>query len=197
LREFEGQEQRMIDHFEAIRPQKGKPYFGKIRDGQHYSILVRDKVRNDIIRKREEILLELERREKARKEEESAAAKESLEQYRRMEKIRAQKLLEASTAGEAMQIKLPNCVKGMVAPFKMKAIVARALVKYGYHWTEILGKSRKQKVCEVRFEIWNDLQQAGYSLPQIGRLFNKDHTTVLSGIRSYNGRKRNRNTAAA
>lgn len=197
MREFEGQEQRMIDHFEAIRPQKGKPYFGKIRDGQHYGILIRDKVRKDIIRKRKEILLELERREKIKKEAEAAAAKKSLDQYRRMEKIRAKRPSETSTFNDAMQIKLPSCVKGISAPFKMRAIVAKVLVNHNYNWTEIVGKSRKQKICEVRFEIWSDLQLAGYSLPQIGRLFNKDHTTILSGIRSYNGRRRERHTTGA
>ena len=187
----------MVEHFESLRPPKGKPYFGRIRDGKHYGILIGDKKRKDIINKREAILLELERREKVKKETEAAAAKKSLEEYRRMEKIRAERLAKASTFGDAMQIKLPRCVRGMSAPFKMKAIAARVLVKHGKHWTDVFSTSRKQEICQVRFEIWSDMKDAGYSLPQIGRLFNKDHTTVLSGIRNYNGRKRERHTTAA
>lgn len=167
----------MLEHFESLKPPKGKPYFGRIRDGKHYGVLAGDKKRKDTINRREAILLELERREKAKEKAKEEAA--------------------AAALSDAMQTEPPRCIMGLSAPPKMKAIAARVLAKHGKHWTDVFSTSRKQEICEVRFEIWSDMKDVGYSLQQIGRLFNKDHTTVLSGIRRHNGGRRERHTTAA
>ena len=197
MSEFKGQEQRLLDHLETLRPQKGKPYYGRIRDCSHYKILAKESSRRLAIRKQEIILLELERRDGLRRKAAGAAAKESLVEYRRQEELKAKRLTAAVTFREAMQIKSPSCVGGLTAPFKMKAIVAKVLVEHGLNWTDVFNTSRKQRICDVRFEIWTAMREAGYRLAQIGRLFDKDHTTILSGIRSYNGRKNKRDTGAA
>ena len=197
MSEFKGQEQRLLEHLEALRPQKGKPYYGRIRDCHHYIILAGEHRHRLAVVRQEMILLELERRDDLRKEAAGAAAKESLEEYRRLEVSRAKRLSAALTLREAMHIKTPGCVEGLSAPFKMKAIVAKVLVEHGLGWSEVFNTSRKQRICDVRFEIWVGMREAGYSLAQIGRLFDKDHTTILSGIRSYNARRNKRDTGTA
>ena len=50
------------------------------------------------------------------------------------------------------------------------------------------GKSRNKNVCRARHEAFSICHHSlGHSYPTIGRFFNKDHTTVLHGIRRHNG----------
>lgn len=48
---------------------------------------------------------------------------------------------------------------------------------------EVLGRSRLKLISKVRRQIWHELHLKGMSYPQIGLLFNRDHTTVIEGIR--------------
>jgi chromosomal replication initiation ATPase DnaA len=45
--------------------------------------------------------------------------------------------------------------------------------------------SRKQEIIYPRYYIYSLLRDAKYSLSAIGRIFNKDHATVLHGIRMH------------
>lgn len=53
---------------------------------------------------------------------------------------------------------------------------------------EIFGASKARKICLVRWAVWKKLREEKLSLPVIGRLFERDHTTVLSGLRSLERR---------
>jgi chromosomal replication initiation ATPase DnaA len=45
--------------------------------------------------------------------------------------------------------------------------------------------SRKQEIIYPRYYIYSLLRDAKYSLSAIGRIFGKDHATVLHGIRMH------------
>lgn len=53
------------------------------------------------------------------------------------------------------------------------------------HWHDVVGPSRLADVCRTRFAIWRVMyDDYGMSMPWIGKLFgNRDHTTVLHGVR--------------
>lgn len=64
---------------------------------------------------------------------------------------------------------------------KMFSIV---LQNEGISSREILAEIREQPVVEVRLAMYLALRKMGFSTPQIGRRLNRDHTTVISGIRT-------------
>jgi chromosomal replication initiation ATPase DnaA len=51
------------------------------------------------------------------------------------------------------------------------------------HISHIFSGQKLDRFCEVRWAIWQILHEQGYSSPQIGRLWSKDHGTVLHGIK--------------
>ncbi len=52
---------------------------------------------------------------------------------------------------------------------------------------ELHGRSRRPQVVEARQMSWLMLQQAGYTLEQIGAIYNRDRSTVHSGIKHIKG----------
>jgi chromosomal replication initiation ATPase DnaA len=57
--------------------------------------------------------------------------------------------------------------------------------------SDLVGDSRKRAVAWPRQAIMAELYETGrYSLPAIGRLFNRDHSTVMHGVRRHAERAR-------
>lgn len=54
---------------------------------------------------------------------------------------------------------------------------------HGVPISQIMSASREQVTCRARFACYCALRDRGLSLPQIARFFNRDHTTVLYGIK--------------
>lgn len=48
---------------------------------------------------------------------------------------------------------------------------------------EVMGRGREGALPNARHTVYWCLRQAGLSLPAIGRVMDRDHSTVLSGIR--------------
>lgn len=58
---------------------------------------------------------------------------------------------------------------------------------------ELRGVTRRKAVVKLRqFAMWRMSRELGWSLTQIGRYFNRDHTTALHSIRTVDGIKRYR-----
>lgn len=58
------------------------------------------------------------------------------------------------------------------------------LAEYGISLAMFNSPRRNELLCQCRREVWYEVsQQTGMSLPQIGRLSHRDHTTILHGIR--------------
>lgn len=63
-------------------------------------------------------------------------------------------------------------------------VVARVAARYGLTAADLLGRDRRDHVARARWHAWYQLRcQFGSSLNQIGRLFDRDHTTILYGLR--------------
>lgn len=63
-----------------------------------------------------------------------------------------------------------------------EALMARAAANHGVEPSLISSDARTRKVCQARWEVWASLHAMGYSTPRIGRLFNRDHSTVVHGL---------------
>ena len=56
----------------------------------------------------------------------------------------------------------------------------------GITLAEMKSESRKRRFAQPRQAAMVEIRrQLGYSYPQIGRMFNKDHTTVLHACRKF------------
>lgn len=72
---------------------------------------------------------------------------------------------------------------GVATPFERTiAEMACILQKRDVTVEELFGSSRKRPIIEARTDCYAFLQKKGWSLPRIGRLFRKDHTTILNGL---------------
>lgn len=62
-------------------------------------------------------------------------------------------------------------------------ILERASAATGYSIAEITGRCRLRHVSWVRLAVIAELRAKGLSLPSIGRLLRRHHTTILFGLR--------------
>lgn len=66
----------------------------------------------------------------------------------------------------------------------MRNHIKRRASELGFTYNEIVGKSRTRKVVAARSQIiYECSRKFKKSLPEIGRAFGKDHTTILNNIR--------------
>lgn len=73
-------------------------------------------------------------------------------------------------------------VVAFVSP--MRALITRIAEDHGLTYADMIGKSRKRHIVAARYEaIWavKDARPC-MSLPKIGRLFGKDHKTILHAL---------------
>jgi len=55
----------------------------------------------------------------------------------------------------------------------------------GFTISDIKSPRREYKLVRARFEIMAALKASGLSFPQVGRLLNRDHSTVMHGVRKH------------
>lgn len=68
----------------------------------------------------------------------------------------------------------------------MRAIVAEVAAKHRVAERDLTGPSTFRNVTTARHEaFWRARHELGQSLPQIGRFFGRDHSTVLTGSRRH------------
>lgn len=68
---------------------------------------------------------------------------------------------------------------------RLEAIAERR----GVPMSLIMSDRRYSKVARARWEMWAMLRDDGWSLPRIAAFFDRDHTTVLHGIKAHHSRK--------
>ncbi|MFA5186375.1 MAG: helix-turn-helix domain-containing protein [Patescibacteria group bacterium] len=67
-------------------------------------------------------------------------------------------------------------------------LVCKCAKLYNVTVDEILGRRRLHRICHARHVIWATLYNRGHwSLPQLGLLFERDHTTILNGVNRISG----------
>jgi chromosomal replication initiation ATPase DnaA len=64
--------------------------------------------------------------------------------------------------------------------------IAYILDAYGVTWNEVIGPVRETKYTTPRRAIWWLLRCKGLSIAHIGSITNRDHTTVMHGLRKVN-----------
>ena len=78
--------------------------------------------------------------------------------------------------------KLQSLLEGCVMPKRLKMLILPIVQEHGYSWEELVSISRKKYLHPARREIWIALREEGnLSFPQIGKLFNRDHSTIVHG----------------
>ncbi len=67
----------------------------------------------------------------------------------------------------------------------VKMTTASALVRtcqiFGLSMQDIKGKSRTKELCEARFAVIVALNHIGQGWSELGRTFNRDHSTIING----------------
>jgi chromosomal replication initiation ATPase DnaA len=64
-------------------------------------------------------------------------------------------------------------------------IIAQVCDRHGVAVEEVMGRSRFKRVCTARKEAYAMLREERLSYPTIGRMFGRDHTTVVDGVQRY------------
>lgn len=72
---------------------------------------------------------------------------------------------------------------------RMSEITAQIASAHLLTVTEMRGKSRERHIAWPRQEAMLAMVEEGFSLQQIGRFLNRDHTTVMTGARAAKARR--------
>lgn len=74
-----------------------------------------------------------------------------------------------------------------MTPLETRRVVLRTVIdsarEYEVSAQDILGESRTRSIAQARQVVFYRLHTSGFSLSQIGRLLQRDHSTVLHGVR--------------
>lgn len=75
--------------------------------------------------------------------------------------------------------------RGMT-PRQANLLQIEAIAKvYGYTVDDILGKSKLKALVAVRRQCVNMLREKGYSTTEIGRIMNRDHSTICHALNMW------------
>jgi chromosomal replication initiation ATPase DnaA len=64
------------------------------------------------------------------------------------------------------------------------AIAAR----YHVTETELTGTVRTQQVVRARHALWAEMKALGFSWSEMGRIFQRDHSSIFYGVRNHHKR---------
>lgn len=62
-------------------------------------------------------------------------------------------------------------------------ILAHTARLYDVNVEDIVGPSRLRRICEARWATMRAMEARGLSTTRIGQLLNRDHSTVVHGLR--------------
>lgn len=72
---------------------------------------------------------------------------------------------------------------------RARHLVDIAAAGMGVKASEIMGHCRNRELVEARKWVARDLRASGYSLEQIGRALNRDHTTIMHYLKARKRRQ--------
>lgn len=72
-----------------------------------------------------------------------------------------------------------------IYPKRYIPLLLPLLREYEIPFEELMSERRFAKYQIPRFRMYNHLRECGYSLSEIGNIFNRDHTSILHGIRRW------------
>lgn len=62
-------------------------------------------------------------------------------------------------------------------------VISKVARMHGFTAADLIGPSRARSLCLVRWRAMKELHNRGRSHSMIGRLFNRDHSSVINGLR--------------
>lgn len=76
-----------------------------------------------------------------------------------------------------------------ICTVSMQTVIGVVALEYGVTWERLMGRSRAVRNCEPRQVAMHLCRKlTGKSLPRIARVFDRDHSTVLSNVRAIEAR---------
>jgi chromosomal replication initiator protein len=71
----------------------------------------------------------------------------------------------------------------------IKSAIMNVCKDYKITFDEMMSGSRKRIIVLPRMVLMYKLNKAGFSLSEVGAIFNRDHTTVLNAVRKIEAQK--------
>ena len=87
-------------------------------------------------------------------------------------------------AGEKQISEEARLLKGCPLSMRRQALVLPVLQEFGITWEKLWAKDRRAMMHAPRRKVWLKLWEDGMSIAQIGTYTQRDHTTVLWGLRA-------------
>ena len=72
--------------------------------------------------------------------------------------------------------------------FKVRDVVIPILHKHSMPWEMIVARKRACHLIAPRQEVFYALHRAGFSYYKIGAICNRDHATIMYGVRKHKER---------
>lgn len=100
-------------------------------------------------------------------------------------------------------VKRPRVAKSvrgvLITPYdRVTLVIARVAASYGVTVEEIMGKSRNRPIVWARQEAYYAVKVAtGAAYTRVGKIFGRDHSTIMFGVDAYKNREAARKTALA
>ena len=100
-----------------------------------------------------------------------------------LQQFQQEKQQEFDFLAELTRRRIDNVIEDW-CDLRMSEIMEYVALKHRMTIQDLVGPFRNARMIRARFEaMWCIRQTGRYSLPEIGRAFNRDHTTVLNAIR--------------
>lgn len=64
-----------------------------------------------------------------------------------------------------------------------RSIVEQVARRHAIGILELMGSDRSRRLVRPRWHAYSALREAGFSYPVIGKIMNRDHSTVMHGVR--------------
>ena len=71
----------------------------------------------------------------------------------------------------------------------IKTAIITVCKDYNISYEDIMSRSRKRSIVLPRMVLMYKLYQTGFTLTEVGAIFNRDHTTVINAIRKIEAQK--------
>lgn len=119
----------------------------------------------------------------------------SAEEIRRIAALAIGRVIDTSGASTAREVFDNVAMAAIAAPrsgtprAQILAMVEGVAARHGITLADIMGRSREYRFAHPRQEAyWTVHKNTPLSYPAIGRLFNRDHTTIIYGITAHEKR---------
>lgn len=77
----------------------------------------------------------------------------------------------------------PRINADIITRQQVLTLATAVMAETGVSVDAMLGRSRVARVSDARQRLWAALWRAGWSIGEIGRTLDRDHTTVMAGLR--------------